>query len=116
MSATCFGSGHQWLAAARASRALVAVEPASTFATLDNFQQAPICSWPLISKAIRVSPPFGISAANVEVSARDVFVPFAWIGSSIELSKDAQSKCDKSEGARGKSRFPDGNDTRKVSI
>ena len=48
------------------------VEPASTFATLDKFQDVAICSWPLICKAIRVSPPFGISTANVEVSARDV--------------------------------------------
>jgi hypothetical protein len=88
---------------------LIAVEPSSTVATLDNFQQVAGFSRLLISKAIRVSQLFGISAASGEVSAREVIVPFAWNGSSIELSKDAQSSCDKSEGARGKSRFPDGN-------
>ena len=63
------------------------VEPASTLATLDKFQHVAICSWPLISKAIRVSPPFGISPANVEASARDVFLSLAWIGNSARTRK-----------------------------
>jgi hypothetical protein len=42
------------------------VEPASTFATLDNFPHQAIRSWPLISKAIRVSAPFGTSTANAK--------------------------------------------------
>ena len=68
-----------------------AVEPASTVTTPDNSKHASIPRRPLISKAIRLSPPFGISAANVEVSAREVFVSSAWIGNSIELSRDTQS-------------------------
>ncbi len=42
------------------------VEPASTVATLDNLPRRAICSRPLISKAIRVSAPFGTSAANAK--------------------------------------------------
>ena len=61
---------------------VAAVEPASTLATLDNFQNAAGLFRLLISKAVRVPPPFGTSAANTEVSAREVIVPFAWIGSS----------------------------------
>ena len=71
------------------SKDVVAVKPASTFATLDKRHPVPTCSRALISKAIRVSPPFGISTAYVEMSARDVFVLLLF-RQPIELSKDAQ--------------------------
>ena len=67
--------------------ALAVVEPASTLATLDNFTLGANCSWPLIFKAVRVSPLFGTSDANEEMSACEVVVPLACFPSSFELSK-----------------------------
>jgi len=91
MSATSFGSGIQWLAPGRALTSFWAVEPASTVATRDSSRLVAAPCRPLISKGVPSFPRFGISAANVEVSAREIFVPFAWIGGSIELSKNARS-------------------------
>jgi len=74
-----------------------AVEPASTVATPDNSRHAAVTHRRLISKGIRLSPPFGISAAKVLASARDVFVPFAWIGISMNSARTHQASATNSK-------------------
>jgi len=70
-------SGIRWLTFGRPSRELVTVEPATTVATPDNPKHAAAPHRCLISNDFLIFRLFGTSAANVGVSAPEVFVPFA---------------------------------------